>query len=68
MTIDPALVKALRTLALEGSDTRPAAVGTLVAAATDILLEDIGPQGAIDTLEMLTNSTRLAFGAEETIQ
>jgi hypothetical protein len=58
----------LADIATDCAASHPEAVGTLVAAATDILLKDVGPEGAIITLESLAASTRAIFGKKETVQ
>ncbi len=68
MTIDRELVRRLADIASDCTDTHPEAVGTLVAAATTILMEDVGPEGTIATLERLTETTRAIFSTGETVQ
>lgn len=63
-----ALVTRLVEQATVGSVNRPAAVASLMAAATDILMTDVGPEDAVATLERLVIITRAAFQQKGTVQ
>ena len=66
--IDRILMQHLVDEANRSASSRPAAVGTLVAAATQILLEDVGPDEAVEILQRLVTSTKEIFSEGDTIQ